>query len=165
MMILFCQDGLGTTTGKALKKRCVCLQDAAEARAACEPTQARHRNDRSGRTGDTSGRKKTIFLPPPAFQIEIIVLSYGNLAKELFFCTACRWLEICVRGFRCEKRHFLRCHLYRKTNILPRQARDKHRGSTQTRVAFCAGDVGWWNGVGYGFGKAIYPPFHTEIII
>ena len=41
---------------------------------------------------------------------------------------------------RCEKRHFLR-HLYIKTNILPRQARDKHRESTQKRVAFCAGSV------------------------
>ena len=30
---------------------------------------------------------------------------------------------------RCEKRHFLH-HLYIKTKILPRQARDKHREST-----------------------------------
>jgi hypothetical protein len=37
----------------------------------------------------------------------------------------------------CEKRHFLR-HLYIKTIILPRQARDKDR-KTQKRVAFCAG--------------------------
>jgi hypothetical protein len=36
---------------------------------------------------------------------------------------------------RCEKRHFLRCHLWIKTNILPRQARDKCRESTQNRVA------------------------------
>ena len=36
---------------------------------------------------------------------------------------------------RCEKRHFLRCHLWIKTNILPRQARDKCRESTQKRVA------------------------------
>jgi hypothetical protein len=40
---------------------------------------------------------------------------------------------------RCEKRHFLRCHLYIKTIILPRQARDNHRESTQKRVAFFAG--------------------------
>ena len=33
-----------------------------------------------------------------------------------------------------EKRHFLRCHLYIKCIILPRQARDKHRESTQKRV-------------------------------
>ena len=39
---------------------------------------------------------------------------------------------------RCEKRHFLR-HLYIKTIILPRQARNKHRESTQKRVAFFAG--------------------------
>ena len=40
--------------------------------------------------------------------------------------------------YRCEKRHFL-SRLYTKTNILPRQARDKHRETTQKRVALCAG--------------------------
>jgi hypothetical protein len=39
-------------------------------------------------------------------------------------------------GDWCEKRHFL-SHLHIKTNILPRQAQDKHRESTQKRVAFC----------------------------
>jgi microcystin degradation protein MlrC len=33
-------------------------------------------------------------------------------------------------------------HLYIKTNILPRQARDKHKESTQKRVAFFAGGGG-----------------------
>jgi hypothetical protein len=43
-----------------------------------------------------------------------------------------------------QKRHFLR-HLYIKTIILPRQARDKHRESTQKRVvAFFAGGFGTW---------------------
>jgi hypothetical protein len=42
------------------------------------------------------------------------------------------------RLHRCEKRHFL-SHLYIKCVFLPRQARDKHRESTQKRVAFCAG--------------------------
>ena len=37
------------------------------------------------------------------------------------------------RHKRCEKRHFLR-HLYLKTNISPRQARDKHRESTQKQM-------------------------------
>jgi len=37
------------------------------------------------------------------------------------------------------KRHFLR-HLYIKRIILPRQARDKHRVSTQKRVAFSLRD-------------------------
>jgi hypothetical protein len=36
------------------------------------------------------------------------------------------------------KTYFLR-HLYIKTIILPRQARDKHRESTQKRVTFFAG--------------------------
>jgi hypothetical protein len=34
------------------------------------------------------------------------------------------------------KRHFLRCHLYIKCIILPRQARDKHRESTQKSAVF-----------------------------
>jgi hypothetical protein len=43
------------------------------------------------------------------------------------------------RGCRgCEKRHFLR-HLYVKAIFLPRRVRDKHRESTQKRVAFFAG--------------------------
>jgi hypothetical protein len=33
------------------------------------------------------------------------------------------------------KRHFLR-HLYFKTNILPRQSRDKHRDTLKNRAAF-----------------------------
>ena len=36
------------------------------------------------------------------------------------------------------KRHFLR-HLYIKTNILPRQARDKHRETQKRVITFCAG--------------------------
>ena len=36
---------------------------------------------------------------------------------------------------RCEKRHFLR-HLYIKTNILPRQARDKHRENSKKSGVF-----------------------------
>jgi hypothetical protein len=35
-----------------------------------------------------------------------------------------------------QKRHFLRCHLSIKGIILPRQARDKHRESTQKRLLF-----------------------------
>ena len=34
---------------------------------------------------------------------------------------------------------FLRCHLYIKMILLPRQARDKHRESTQKRGRFLAG--------------------------
>ena len=37
---------------------------------------------------------------------------------------------------RCEKRHFLR-HLYIKTNILPRQARDKHRVNSKKSGVLC----------------------------
>jgi hypothetical protein len=49
------------------------------------------------------------------------------------------------RHKRCEKRHFLR-HLYLKTNISPRQARDKHRESTQkTDVPFRAGEYPDYN--------------------
>jgi hypothetical protein len=41
---------------------------------------------------------------------------------------------------RCGKRHFLRCHLYIKCIILPRQARDKHRErSTQKTRPVSAG--------------------------
>jgi hypothetical protein len=36
---------------------------------------------------------------------------------------------------RCGKRHFLR-HLYIKTNILPRQARDKHRENSKKRPCY-----------------------------
>jgi hypothetical protein len=36
----------------------------------------------------------------------------------------------------CEKRHFLR-HLCIKTNILPRQARDKHRENSQKSGVLC----------------------------
>ena len=35
------------------------------------------------------------------------------------------------------KRVLLRCHLYIEMIILPRQARDKHRESTQKRTRFC----------------------------
>ena len=42
-----------------------------------------------------------------------------------------RWLRRCVR-----KRVLLR-HLYIKMIVLPRQARDKHRESTQKRTRFC----------------------------
>jgi|EP01046_Picozoa_sp_COSAG06_P004173 hypothetical protein len=45
----------------------------------------------------------------------------GTLWTALASLTAHLW---------CEKRHFLR-HLYIQTIILPRQARDKHRESTQ----------------------------------
>jgi hypothetical protein len=40
---------------------------------------------------------------------------------------------------RCEKRHFLRCHLYTKCIILPRQARDKqlaNMGKVETEWRF-----------------------------
>ena len=38
-----------------------------------------------------------------------------------------------------KKRHFLRCHLYRKGIILPRQARDKHRESTEKKSGVSLG--------------------------
>ena len=41
----------------------------------------------------------------------------------------------CLRFKRCGKRHFLR-HLYIKTNILPRQARDKHRENSKKSGVF-----------------------------
>jgi len=37
---------------------------------------------------------------------------------------------------RCEKRHFLRCHLYIKVIFLPRQARDKHRENSKKSGVF-----------------------------
>jgi hypothetical protein len=40
------------------------------------------------------------------------------------------------KGAGCEKRHFLRCHFYIKTMILPRQAPDKHRESTHLKDRF-----------------------------
>ena len=49
-----------------------------------------------------------------------------------------------------KKRHFLRCHLYVKCIILPRQARDKHRESTQKESGVSLGhqyaceSVGKW---------------------
>jgi hypothetical protein len=39
----------------------------------------------------------------------------------------------------CEKRHFLKRHLYIKVIFLPRQARDKHRESTQKRCRYSQG--------------------------
>jgi hypothetical protein len=42
-----------------------------------------------------------------------------------------------ANSLRCEKRHFL-SHLYIKTNILPRQARDKHRENSK-KGRFLAG--------------------------
>ena len=38
-----------------------------------------------------------------------------------------------------KKRHFLRCHLYRKGIILPRQARDKHREHSKKEWRFLRG--------------------------
>jgi hypothetical protein len=43
--------------------------------------------------------------------------------------------QVTRRFARREKRHFLR-HLYIKTNILPRQARDKHRENSKKRWRF-----------------------------
>jgi hypothetical protein len=43
------------------------------------------------------------------------------------------------------KRHFLR-HLYIKINILPRQARDEHRESTQKKCRFPSEWRGWRQG-------------------
>ena len=43
-----------------------------------------------------------------------------------------------ARLHRCEKRHFLR-HSLIKTIILPRQARDKHRGNTPKKERFSTG--------------------------
>ena len=40
-------------------------------------------------------------------------------------------------GAAVRKRVFLRCHLFVKMIILPRQARDKHRESTQKWTRFC----------------------------
>jgi hypothetical protein len=42
------------------------------------------------------------------------------------------------------KMAFLRCHLYRKPIILPRQARDKHRESTQNRCRLSQAEGGSW---------------------
>ena len=65
-----------------------------------------------------------------------------NICEQSFWKTKARFFaganltwanESCPVEVR--KTHFLRCHLYIKTIILPRQARDKHRESTQKRVA------------------------------
>jgi hypothetical protein len=40
-------------------------------------------------------------------------------------------------GAAVRNRVFLRCHLFVKMIILPRQARDKHRESTQKWTRFC----------------------------
>eukprot|EP01046_Picozoa_sp_COSAG06_P064499 COSAG06_NODE_15443_length_1070_cov_2.222451_2_plen_189_part_00 len=45
----------------------------------------------------------------------------------------------------CRKTVFLRCYLYRKTNILPRQARDKHRESTQACLGKTIGSSMTWH--------------------
>jgi hypothetical protein len=49
-----------------------------------------------------------------------------------------QWQDIDVDAWNAvRKRVFLRCHLYIKMIILPRQARDKQRESTQKRTRFC----------------------------
>jgi hypothetical protein len=51
-----------------------------------------------------------------------------------------------------KKRHFLRCRLYLKCIILPRQARDKHRESTQKQsgVSIGAREYRVWGRIGLG---------------
>ena len=53
-----------------------------------------------------------------------------------------------------KKRHFLRCHLCIKCMILPRQARDKHRESTQKRV----------DGVSLGPQPIVYPSYWLALL-
>jgi hypothetical protein len=58
--------------------------------------------------------------------------------KRRFVCTGTAGNELNFHSWfdpTGAKRHFL-CHSYIKCIILPRQARDKHRESTQKRVAF-----------------------------
>jgi hypothetical protein len=67
-------------------------------------------------------------------------LQPGRRARELGNLMRLR-LEALV-SMRCEKRHFLR-HLYIKTNILPRQARDKHRRKLKKRTVFPQGEAAY----------------------
>jgi hypothetical protein len=53
----------------------------------------------------------------------------GKNLKESAVCLCRGGAHGRLSACRCEKRHFLR-HLYTKTIILPRQARDEHREST-----------------------------------
>jgi hypothetical protein len=57
-----------------------------------------------------------------------------NICEKSFWKTKARFLQGRISPgrtraarLRCEKRHFLRCHLYIKCIFLPSQARDKHR--------------------------------------
>jgi hypothetical protein len=54
------------------------------------------------------------------------------------------WFWFWSREVGVRKTAFLRCHLYRKTIILPRQARDKHRESTQNRCRLSQAEGGSW---------------------
>ena len=54
---------------------------------------------------------------------------------------------------RSEDASLLRCHFILETIILPRQARDKHRESTQTRDALHLHRI--WSGVAHGWGEAL----------
>jgi hypothetical protein len=87
----------------------------------------------------------------PCIQNKMIVLprqarneyhSKTTQTKKKHYCCSRprRQEQVRLCALRCEKRHFL-SHLYIKTNILPRQARDKHRETTQKRDRFLA-DMG-----------------------
>jgi hypothetical protein len=61
-------------------------------------------------------RRSTLLRLPPLVPLEMLGVQR-------------HWILRLIKR-RCEKRHFLR-HLYIKTIILPRQARDKHRKNSK----------------------------------
>jgi hypothetical protein len=71
-------------------------------------------------------------------QVDVIDASFSKLQESLILKEGSADFESVVAV---KKRHFLR-HLYIKVIILPRQARDKHRESTQKKSGVSSGARG-----------------------
>ena len=84
-------------------------------------------------------KKQMIVLPRQA-RNEYHSKTTQTKKKHSYCLRPRRQEQVRLCALRCEKRHFW-LHLYIKTNILPRQARDKHRETTQKRDRFLA-DMG-----------------------
>ena len=67
----------------------------------------------------------------------------SHCSKRGRFIHAVCFIATTTGADRCGKRHFSR-HLYIKINILPRQAQDKHRESTQNEDTFALGQLDGW---------------------
>ena len=139
---MFCQDRLGTNVWQQRHCCCTRCRITRASRSSASPTRWQTRSVRRQQPRNNADAlqlcrvlvlMQTDHLPRQA-QTDANALN----CKRRFVCTGTAGNELNFHSWfdpTGAKRHFL-CHSYIKCIILPRQARDKHRESTQKRVAF-----------------------------